>query len=155
MNKRKWYGYVFETQDDSYKQKLYKVPMHFKVRKTLGGNKSETEDDLRAVPYVTALSLPRDRKSDAENWYMTYDLKITKPANYLSIGDFVRDSLVPDVSKLRGVELLSYGEAFQVYDAQDKSIGALEKDKSKIFGGDKRRQSRAEVDMDKGDGDVS
>ena len=56
MNKTKWYKYVFETQDDSYKQKLYKVPMRFKVKKTLGGNKSETEDDLRAVPYVTALS---------------------------------------------------------------------------------------------------
>ena len=54
MNKRKWYNYLFETQDDTYVQKLYKVPVRFKVRKLMGGNKSETEDDFRAVPAVTS-----------------------------------------------------------------------------------------------------
>ena len=39
MDKRKWYNYVFETQDDSYQQKLYKVPVRFKVKKLMGGNK--------------------------------------------------------------------------------------------------------------------
>ncbi len=142
MNKRKWYKYVFETQDDSYKQKLYKVPMRFKVKKTMGGNKSETEDDLRAVPYVTALSLPRDRKSDSENWYMTYDLKFALPIDATTVQDFVRNSMVPDVNATRGLEILSFGEAFQVYDAQDDTIGDPDKDRSKIFGGDKRRQSK-------------
>ena len=66
MNKRQWYNYLFESQDETYKQKLYKVPVRFKVRKLRGGNKSETEDDFRAVSAVTALSLPRDRKSDGE-----------------------------------------------------------------------------------------
>ena len=86
MNNRKWLDYLLESQDDAYKQKLYKVPMRFKVRKEIGGNKSETEDDLRAVPYITALSLPRDRKSDGENWYMTYDLKFALPSD---VGDAV------------------------------------------------------------------
>ena len=152
MNKRKWYNYVFETQDDAYKQRLYKVPMRFKVKKTIGGNKSETEDDLRAVPYVTALSLPRDRKSDAENWYMTYDLKFALPVRTKSDPqDFVRNDMVPDVGQIRGLEILSYGETFQVYDAQDDTIGDPEKDRSKIFGGDKRRQSKADDDVSKGE----
>ena len=152
MNKRKWYNYVFETQDDAYKQRLYKVPMRFKVKKTIGGNKSETEDDLRAVPYVTALSLPRDRKSDAENWYMTYDLKFALPIRTKSDPqDFVRNDMVPDVGQIRGLEILSYGETFQVYDAQDDTIGDPEKDRSKIFGGDKRRQSKADDDVSKGE----
>jgi len=152
MDKRKWYNYVLETQDDAYKQRLYKVPMRFKVKKTIGGNKSETEDDLRAVPYVTALSLPRDRKSDAENWYMTYDLKFALPIRTKSDPqDFVRNDMVPDVGSIRGLEILSYGETFQVYDAQDDTIGDPEKDRSKIFGGDKRRQSKADDDVSKGE----
>lgn len=150
MNKRKWYNYVFETQDDAYKQKLYKVPMRFKVRKKMGGNKSETEDDLRAVPYVTALSLPRDRKSDAESWYMTYDLKFALPSDAVA-QDYVRNEMVPDVSAVRGLEILSYGEAFQVYDAQDDTIGDPEKDRSKVFGGDARRQSKADEETEGGE----
>tara|TARA_B100000123_G_scaffold158756_1_gene117386 strand:+ start:1474 stop:1926 length:453 start_codon:yes stop_codon:yes gene_type:complete len=150
MNKTKWYNYVFETQDDAYKQKLYKVPMRFKVRKKMGGNKSETEDDLRAVPYVTALSLPRDRKSDSESWYMTYDLKFALPID-TAPQDYVRNEMVPDVNAVKGLEILSYGEAFQVYDAQDDTIGDPEKDRSKIFGGDKRRQSKADEETEGGE----
>ena len=150
MNKTKWYNYVFETQDDAYKQKLYKVPMRFKVRKKMGGNKSETEDDLRAVPFVTALSLPRDRKSDSESWYMTYDLKFALPID-TAPQDYVRNEMVPDVNAVKGLEILSYGEAFQVYDAQDDTIGDPEKDRSKIFGGDKRRQSKADEETEGGE----
>ena len=152
MDKRKWYNFVFETQDDAYKQRLYKVPMRFKLRKTVGGNKSETEDDLRAVPYVTALSLPRERKSDAENWYMTYDLKFALPIRIRQNPmDFVRNDMIDDVMKIRGLEILSYGEAFQVYDAQSDLVGDPDKDRSKAFGGDKRRQSKKDDDITTGE----
>jgi hypothetical protein len=149
MNKLKWYNFLFETQDDSYKQKLYKVPMRFKVRKLIGGNKSETEDDMRAVTAVTAMSLPRDRKKDEENWYMTYDVKFDIPEGALDVRDFVVNDLVPALNGLKGVEILSYGEAFQVYDAQDDTIGDPEKARSKLFGGDadKRRQEKGDEDV--------
>ena len=149
MNKRQWYNYIFETQDDSYNQKLYKVPVRFKVRKLRGGNKSETEDDFRAVPAVTALSLPRDRKSDGENWYMTYDIKFELPNDKSDVGAFVRNDLIPDLNAVPGAEILSYGESFQVYDAQDDTVGDPDKDRSKVFGGDKRRLTKK--DDDKGE----
>lgn len=145
MNKRKWYNYLFETQDDNYRQELWKVPVRFKVRKMTGGNKSETEDDFRAVDTVTSLSLPRDRKSDAENWYMTYDVKFDLPKGK-DVGMFVRNDLIPALNAVSGVEILSYGEAFQVYDAQDDTVGDPEKDRSKVFGGDKRRLTKADND---------
>jgi hypothetical protein len=147
MNKRKWYNYVFETQDDSYQQKLYKVPVRFKVKKLMGGNKSETEDDFRAVDAVTSLSLPRDRKSDGENWYMTYDVKFDLPRDASDIGLFVRSTLIPLLNDVKGVEILSYGEAFQVYDAQDDTVGNPDKDRSKVFGGDKRRLTKKDDDI--------
>ena len=147
MDKRKWYNYVFETQDDSYQQKLYKVPVRFKVKKLMGGNKSETEDDFRAVNAVTSLSLPRDRKSDGENWYMTYDVKFELPNDKQDIGLFVRNDLIPELNAVPGVEILSYGEAFQVYDAQDDTIGNPDKDRSKVFGGDKRRLTKRDDDI--------
>lgn len=147
MDKRKWYNYLFETQDDSYQQKLYKVPVRFKVKKLMGGNKSETEDDFRAVNAVTSLSLPRDRKSDGENWYMTYDVKFELPNDKQDIGLFVRNDLIPDLNAVPGVEILSYGEAFQVYDAQDDTIGNPDTDRSKVFGGDKRRLTKRDDDI--------
>lgn len=151
MDKRKWYNYVFETQDDSYQQKLFKVPVRFKVKKLMGGNKSETEDDFRAVGAVTSLSLPRDRKSDGENWYMTYDVKFDLPNDTSDIGVYVRSDLIPALNAVKGVEILSYGEAFQVYDAQDNTIGNPDKDRSKVFGGDKRRLTKKDDDI-KGEG---
>ena len=147
MDKRKWYNYVFETQDDSYQQKLYKVPVRFKVKKLMGGNKSETEDDFRAVAAVTSLSLPRDRKSDGDNWYMTYDVKFELPSDRQEIGLFVRNDLIPELNAVPGVEILSYGEAFQVYDAQDDTVGNPDKDRSKVFGGDKRRLTKRDDDI--------
>ena len=147
MDKRKWYNYVFETQDDSYQQKLYKVPVRFKVKKLMGGNKSETEDDFRAVAAVTSLSLPRDRKSDGENCYMTYDVKFELPSDRQEIGLFVRNDLIPELNAVPGVEILSYGEAFQVYDAQDDTVGNPDKDRSKVFGGDKRRLTKRDDDI--------
>jgi len=143
MNKTKWFDFLFETQDDSYQQRLYKVPIRLKVRKLIGGNKSETEDDIRAVPDVTSLSLPRDRKSDSENWYMTYDIKFDLPDNMRGKeAEFVRQNLIPGITEIPGVEILSYGESFQVYDAQDDSVGDPSKDRSKVFGGDKRRLTK-------------
>lgn len=147
MNKRKWFDYVFETQDDAYRQKLYKVPVRFKVKKLMGGNKSETEDDFRAVLAVTSLSLPRDRKSDGENWYMTYDIKFDLPKNVSEVGLFVRTTLIPALNDVKGVEILSYGEAFQVYDAQDDTVGNPDADRSKVFGGDKRRLTKKDDDI--------
>ena len=143
MNKTKWFDFLFETQDDSYQQRLYKIPVRLKVRKLIGGNKSETEDDIRAVSDVTSLSLPRDRKSDSENWYMTYDIKFGLPNNMKGKeAEFVRQNLIPGITEIPGVEILSYGESFQVYDAQDDSVGDPSKDRSKVFGGDKRRLTK-------------
>ena len=147
MNKRKWYNYIFETQDELYQQKLYKVPVRFKVKKLQGGNKSETEDDFRAVNSVTSLSLPRDRKSDGDNWYMTYDVKFDLPKDVTDVPSYVRNKLIPELNAVKGVEILSYGEAYQVYDAQDDSIGNPDKDRSKVFGGDKRRLTKRDDDI--------
>lgn len=147
MNKRKWYNYIFETQDELYQQKLYKVPVRFKVKKLQGGNKSETEDDFRAVNSVTSLSLPRDRKSDGDNWYMTYDVKFDLPKDVTDVPSYVRNKLIPELNAVKGVEILSYGEAYQVYDAQDDSVGNPEKDRSKVFGGDKRRLTKRDDDI--------
>ena len=149
INKRKWYNYIFETQDDSYVQKLYKVPLRLKVRKIVGGNKSETEDEIRAISTVTSLSLPRDRKKDSENWYMTYDVKFELPPERQGeLKRFVNSTIVPDVSSIDGVEVLAYGEAFQVYDAQDDTVANPEKARSKIYGGDSRRQSKGDEDVE-------
>ena len=147
MNKAKWFDFLFETQDDSYQQMLYKVPVRLKVRKLIGGNKSETEDDIRAVSDVTSLSLPRDRKSDSENWYMTYDIKFDLPNNMKGKEtEFIRQNLIPGITDIPGVEVLSYGESFQVYDAQDDSVGDPSKDRSKVFGGDRDKRRLTKKD---------
>tara|TARA_Y100000592_G_C5478345_1_gene323747 strand:- start:4619 stop:5074 length:456 start_codon:yes stop_codon:yes gene_type:complete len=144
MNNRKWMDYVYnlnETQDDLYVQKLYKLPVRFKVQKLRGGNKSETEDDLRALPFVTSLSLPRDRKADSENWYFTLDVKFEFYDRELNISEFIRSKLLTSIREVPGVQIISYGEPEFVYDAQNPDIGK-EKQRSREFGGDKRKISK-------------
>ena len=50
-----------------------------------------------------------------------------------------------------GVEILSYGESFQVYDAQDDAIGDQKRIDQKYLGGGKRRLTKADDDV-KGEG---
>tara|TARA_R100000008_G_scaffold70355_1_gene47932 strand:- start:908 stop:1360 length:453 start_codon:yes stop_codon:yes gene_type:complete len=148
MNNRKWKNYFYklnETQDDNYVQKLYKLPVRFKVQKMVGGNKSETEDDLRALNYVTSLSLPRDRKTDAENWYFTLDIKFEYYDKELSIDEFIRNKLLSSVRSVPGVQIISYGEPEFVYDAQNPDIGK-EKQRSREFGGDERKISKRDTE---------
>ena len=148
MNNRKWREYVYnlnETQDDNYIQKLYKLPVRFKVQKLIGGNKSETEDDLRALNYVTSLSLPRDRKSDAENWYFTLDVKFEFYDKELNISEFIRNKLLDSIRSVPGVQIISYGEPEFVYDAQDSEVGK-DKQRSREFGGDKRMISKRDTE---------
>ena len=142
MDNRKWLDYLFETQDDSYVQKLYKVPVRIKIRKKVGGNKSETEDDIRAVPSVTSLSLPRDRKSETESWFATFDVKFELPQGE-ELMEFIRNQLLNDIRDIDGVSIITYGEPIFVYDAQDPSVGK-EKQRSRVFGGDARRISKRE-----------
>ena len=78
---------------------------------------------------------------------MTYDVKFDLPDGALDVRDYVTNDLMPALNGIKGVEILSYGEAFQVYDAQDNTIGDPEKARSKIFGGDKRRQSKGDEDV--------
>ena len=148
MDNRKWRSYVYnlnETQDDNYIQKLYKLPVRFKVLKLKGGNKSETEDDLRALPFVTSLSLPRDRKSDAENWYFTLDVKFEFYDRELNIREFVSNKLLDSIRRVPGVQIISYGEPEFVYDAQNPDIGK-EIQRSREFGGDKRKISKRDTE---------
>lgn len=151
MDDKRWRDFVYnlnETQDDNYVQKLYKLPIRFKVQKLAGGNKSETEDDLRALPFVTSLSLPRDRKTDAENWYFTLDIKFEFYDRELNISEFIRNKLLDSIRGVPGVQVISYGEPEFVYDAQNPEIGK-ETQRSREFGGDKRMISK----RDKGEDD--
>ena len=78
---------------------------------------------------------------------MTYDVKFELPDDASDIGIFVRNTLIPDLNSVKGVEILSYGKAFQVYDAQDDTVGNPDKDRSKVFGGDKRRLTKRDDDI--------
>ena len=150
MDNREWTKYFYnlnETQDDRYVQQLYKLPVRLKMQKLVGGNKSETEDDLRALPFVTSLSLPRDRKADAENWYATLDIKFEYYDRELNISEFIRNKLLPSIRRVPGVQIIAYGEHEFVYDAQNPDIGKP-KQRSRAFGGDKRKISKRDKEID-------
>jgi len=74
-------------------------------------------------------------------------VKFDLPKDVTDVLSYVRNKLIPELNAVKGVEILSYGEAYQVYDAQDDSIGNPDKDRSKVFGGDKRRLTKRDDDI--------
>ena len=82
---------------------------------------------------------------------MTYDVKFELPNDKPDVFAYVRNDLIPELGAVPGAEILSYGESFQVYDAQDDTVGDPDKDRSKVFGGDKRRLTKKDDDI-KGEG---
>lgn len=121
MNKQrttdKWFTLLREatTKDPTYIQRSYEVEIDVRISKNKGGNKDQTLDDIRSIERVTTVTDParaghasRARATN-EYWFNRYVIKFELNSD-LSARYWVRRYLVSDLSKIKGLSIVRWGE---------------------------------------------
>jgi|TARA_E500000305_G_C3896258_1_gene176530 hypothetical protein len=102
------------AQDPGYELKLFVTPVRCSISKTLGGDKTDTFNEIRGIESVTTVSdvLGTVREDDS-NYYSTVLVKFE-----LSKGeqpkDFRRKILIPTLKRVKGLIVYNVGGIDQV-----------------------------------------
>ena len=115
----KWYDLLKEEDDPTYIHRAYEVEVDVRISKTKGGNKDQTLDDIRSIERVTTVTDParaghvsRARATD-QYWFNRYVIKFELNSD-LSPRYWVRRYLVADLAKIKGLNIVRWGEPVEV-----------------------------------------
>tara|TARA_B100000287_G_scaffold64916_1_gene56440 strand:+ start:5757 stop:6155 length:399 start_codon:yes stop_codon:yes gene_type:complete len=115
----KWYDLLKEEDDPTYIHRAYEVEVDVRISKTKGGNKDQTLDDIRSIERVTTVTDParaghvsRARATD-QYWFNRYVIKFELNSD-LRPRYWVRRYLVADLAKIKGLNIVRWGEPVEV-----------------------------------------
>ena len=115
----KWYDLLKEEDDPTYIHRAYEVEVDVRISKTKGGNKDQTLDDIRSIERVTTVTDParaghvsRARATD-QYWFNRYVIKFELNSD-LRPRYWVRRYLVADLAKIKGLNIVRWGEPIEV-----------------------------------------
>lgn len=115
----KWYDLLKEIDDPTYIHRTYEVEIDVRISKTKGGNKDQTLDDIRSIERVTTVTDParaghvsRARATD-QYWFNRYVIKFELNSD-LRPRYWVRRYLVADLAKIKGLNIVRWGEPVEV-----------------------------------------
>ena len=102
------------SQDAGYELKLFVTPVRCSISKTLGGDKTDTFNEIRGIESVTTVSdVLGTVREDENNYYSTILVKFE-----LSRGEqpknFRRQILIPTLKKIKGLIGYNVGGIDQV-----------------------------------------
>jgi hypothetical protein len=124
----KWFGFLRDADthtisekiaaDPNYVHRVYEMEFLVRISKTMGGNKEQTEDDIRGIPRVTIVRSPDDprkrvsRQNDQHhftNYLIRFQLNSLIQPSW-----WVRNRLLPELAKVKGLTMVNYGRPVQV-----------------------------------------
>ena len=102
------------SQDPNYELKLFVTPIRCSISKTLGGDKTDTFNEIRGIANVTTVSdVIGTIREDDKNYYATILVKFE-----LSAGkqpkDFRTKILIPQLKIIKGLIVYNIGGVDQV-----------------------------------------
>ena len=95
--------------DASYRQSTYSIDIKVRIEKRTGGNKEQTLDEVRGIPFLTVVSIVPDTSSSDEAAYLTtlkckYALTQNKdPVSYK------KNVLIPSLINIKGLSIKYIG----------------------------------------------
>ena len=100
--------------DPNYELKLFVTPVRCSISKTLGGDKTDTFNEIRGITSVTTVSdVLGTVREDDKNYYSTVLVKFE-----LSMGsqpkDYRTKILIPSLKKIKGLIVYNIGGVDQV-----------------------------------------
>ena len=124
----KWFDYLRQSPDEvlsersendpNYVHRVYEMEMLCRISKTMGGNKEQTEDDIRGIPRVTIVRSPDDprrrvsRQND-QHYFTSYLIRF-QLNSLIQPSWWIRNRLLPELSKVKGLTMINYGRPNQI-----------------------------------------
>lgn len=117
----KWFDYIQgsinEDVDPNYVHRTYEIELFCRVSKTMGGNRDQTEEDIRGVPRVTIVRPHPDarrrlERSTDDYFFINYLVKFQLNTN-ISANWYIKNRLLPGLSKVKGLTLIRYSRPIE------------------------------------------
>ena len=123
----KWFDYLRQPPetlserseiDPNYVHRVYEMEMLVRISKTMGGNKEQTEEDIRGIPRVTIVRSPDDprrrvsRQND-QHYFTSYLIRF-QLNSLIQPSWWIRNRLLPELSKVKGLTMINYGRPNQI-----------------------------------------
>lgn len=100
-----WVKVVVENAN--YNQALYNSTWELRIDKKIGGDKTQTLNDIRSIPHVTTIYRASEGTEDTQTAYADYNIKfVIKKAE--SADYYVKHILRPGLKAIPGLVVLSY-----------------------------------------------
>ena len=124
----KWFDYLRQQPeevlseisevDPNYVHRVYEMEMLCRISKTIGGNREQTEEDIRGIPRVTIVRSPDDprkrvsRQND-QHYFTSYLIRF-QLNSLIQPSWWIRNRLLPELSKVKGLTMINYGRPNQI-----------------------------------------
>ena len=98
---------IINERDPSYDLRIYQILIKCSMSKQRGGQRGETETEIRGIDGVTVVSGVTFRE-DAQNWYSTLKIKFELLGRQ-SRDDYMKLVLLPSLLKIKGFKIVPGG----------------------------------------------
>tara|TARA_R110002020_G_scaffold37239_17_gene112602 strand:+ start:34542 stop:38027 length:3486 start_codon:yes stop_codon:yes gene_type:complete len=98
---------LIKERDPGYDLRIYQILIKCSMSKDRGGQRGETETEIRGIDGVTVVSGVTYRE-DLQNWYSTLRIKFELLGRH-SREDYVKLVLLPSLLKIRGLKIVPGG----------------------------------------------
>ena len=102
------------TQDPNYELRLFAIPFRCSISKTLGGDKTDTFNEIRGIPGVTTVTdVPGTIREDDKSYFSTVVVKFERLRGQGPV-DFRTKVLIPALKTIQGLVVYNLGGIDQV-----------------------------------------
>ena len=105
---------VVKEADDQYDLLLYAIPVRISISKDLGGDKTQTFNEIRGIEGVTVVrDIEGTAREDDKNYYSTVVIKFELLSGVGPL-DYKGKELAPGLKKIKGLIVYNIGDIQQV-----------------------------------------
>ncbi len=119
----KWFDYLRQPADEvlsersevdpNYVHRVYEMEMLVRISRTRGGNREQTEEDIRGIPRVTIVRSPdeerrRINRTNDQHHFTNYLIRF-QLNSLIQPSWWIRNRLLPELSKVKGLTMINYG----------------------------------------------
>jgi len=105
---------VVKEADDAYDLLLYAIPVRISIAKSLGGDKTQTFNEIRGIEGVTVVrDIEGTAREDDKNYYSTVVIKFELLSGVGPL-DYKGKELIPGLKKIKGLIVYNIGDIEQV-----------------------------------------
>jgi hypothetical protein len=105
---------LVKEDDDAYDLLLYAIPVRISISKDLGGDKTQTFNEIRGIEGVTVVrDVEGTAREDDKNYYSTVVIKFELLSGKGPL-DYKGKELIPGLKKIKGLAVYNIGDIQQV-----------------------------------------